>query len=189
LAEEWESHINEVPGDLGKIAFAYGCVSAAQQIALTRMRLAPGMERQDQEKQSLPQMQIETLTQSSENRVIHGIPVALLSEDRERLTTLRDRVRTTSLGREVFSHVGLPTSGTDIIIRQLQESRAEVVIVDVCSQSVHRALHAIELIHATTQIAIFASGDMTQPANIVASMRRGANMWIVLRDTRLCLKL
>ena len=42
------------------------------------------------------------------------------------------------------------------------------------SQSVDRALQAIELIHATTQIAIFASGDMTQPANIVASMRSGA---------------
>ena len=87
-------------------------------------------------------------------------------------------MRATSLGREVFSHSGLPTSGTDIIIRQLQESRAEVVIVDVRSQSVHRALQAIELIHATTQIAIFASGDMTQPANIVASMRSGASEYV-----------
>jgi pilus assembly protein CpaE len=44
----------------------------------------------------------------------------------------------------------------------------------VPSQSAQRAILAIELIRATTQIAIFASGDMTRPANIVASMRNGA---------------
>lgn len=176
LAEEWESHINEVSGDLGKIAFAWGCVSAAQKIAFARVRFAPRLEQQDQERQSFSKMQ--TSTQSSENCVMHGIPVALLSEDRNPLTNLQDCLRATNLGREVFSHVGLPTSGTDIIIRQLQESRAEVVIVDVRSQIVQRALHAIELIHATTQIAIFASGDMTQPANIVASMRSGASEYV-----------
>jgi hypothetical protein len=47
LAEEWESHISEVSGDLAKIVFAYGCVSAAHQIALMRMRSAPGVEQQD----------------------------------------------------------------------------------------------------------------------------------------------
>ena len=134
LAEEWESHINEVSGDLGKIAFAWGCVSAAQKIAFARVRFAPRLEQQDQERQSFSKMQ--TSTQSSENCVMHGIPVALLSEDRNPLTNLQDCLRATNLGREVFSHVGLPTSGTDIIIRQLQESRAEVVIVDVRSQSV-----------------------------------------------------
>lgn len=59
--------------------------------------------------------------------------------------------------REVFSHIGVPVSPTDTIIRQLQESRAEVVIVDVPSQSASRAIRGIELIRATTQIAIFAS--------------------------------
>ena len=33
FAEEWASHINEVSGDIGRIAFASGCVSAAQEIA------------------------------------------------------------------------------------------------------------------------------------------------------------
>lgn len=65
-----------------------------------------------------------------------------------------------------------------MIIRELQESRAEVVIVDVQSKSVYRALLAIESIHATTQIAIFASGDITQPASIVASMRSGASEYL-----------
>jgi pilus assembly protein CpaE len=88
-------------------------------------------------------------------------------------------LQATHLGREVFSHVGFPVSGTDTIIRQLQESRAEVVIVDVPSQNAQRAIRSIELIRATTQqIAIFASGDMTQPANIVASMRNGASEYV-----------
>jgi hypothetical protein len=33
FGEEWASHINEVPGDVGKIAFAWGCVSAAHEMA------------------------------------------------------------------------------------------------------------------------------------------------------------
>jgi pilus assembly protein CpaE len=61
----------------------------------------------------------------------------------------------------------------------LQESRAEVVIVDIPTQDARRAIHAIELIRATTlQIGIFANGEMTQPANIVASMRAGAGEFI-----------
>jgi pilus assembly protein CpaE len=113
--------------------------------------------------------------ESRENRAMHGIAVALLSEEPERLATLQDRLKATGLGREVFSHLGFPISATDTIIRRLQDSRAEVVIVEVTSQSAQRAILAIELIRATTQIAIFASGDMTRPANIVASMRSGAS--------------
>jgi hypothetical protein len=33
FAEEWASHINDMPGDVGKIAFASGCVSAAHEMA------------------------------------------------------------------------------------------------------------------------------------------------------------
>jgi pilus assembly protein CpaE len=122
---------------------------------------------------------MQTPREISENRAMHGIAVALLSEDRERLTAVQDRLRATDLGREVFSHVGFPVSPTDTIIRQLQESRAEVVIVDLPSQDVQRAIRAIELIRSTTQqIAIFANGEMNQPANIVASMRSGAGEYL-----------
>jgi DNA-binding NarL/FixJ family response regulator len=84
-------------------------------------------------------------------------------------------LQATGLGREVFSHLGFPISATDTIIRQLQESHAEVVIVEVLLQSAERAIRAIELIRATTQIAIFVSGDTTRPANTVASMRNDAS--------------
>jgi len=106
---------------------------------------------------------------------MHGIAVALLTEDPDQLPVLEKRLEETHLGRAAFSHDGFPTSATDTILRQLQDSRAEVVIVDVATKDAQRAIRAIELIRATTQqIAIFANGEMTQPTNIVASMRAGA---------------
>jgi pilus assembly protein CpaE len=110
---------------------------------------------------------------------MHGIAVALLTEDRDNLSALQSRLEATQLGRAVFSHAGFPAHPTDAIIRELQESRAEVVIVDIPTQDARRAIQAIELIRATTaQIGIFANGEMTKPANIVASMRAGAGEYI-----------
>lgn len=110
---------------------------------------------------------------------MHGIGVAFLTEDRDHLSALQTRLEATRLGRAVFSHVGFPAGPTDSILRQLQESRAEVVIVDIPSQDSQRAVRAIELIRATThQIGIFANGEMTQPAIIVASMRAGAGEFV-----------
>src|SRR5947209_2893701 len=118
---------------------------------------------------------MQTPREISENRAMHGIAVALLTEDREHLSALQNRLEATRLGRAVFSHVGFPVGPTDSILRQLQDSRAEVVIVDVPSKDSLRAIRTIELIRSTTlQIAIFANGEMTQPANIVSSMRAGA---------------
>ena len=110
---------------------------------------------------------------------MHGISVALLTEDREHLSVLQTRVEATRLGTTVFSHIGFPVGPTDSIIRQLQDSRAEVVVIDVAAHDAQRAIRAIELIRATTQqIAIFANGEMTQPAMIVASMRAGAGEYL-----------
>src|ERR1700739_4847126 len=122
---------------------------------------------------------MQTPREISEKRAMHGIAVALLTEDREHLSALETRLEATRLGRVVFSHVGFPAGATDAILRQLQDSRAEVVIVDIPAQDVQRAIRAIELIRATTQqIAIFANGEMTRPVNIVASMRAGAGEYI-----------
>lgn len=109
---------------------------------------------------------------------MHGIAVAFLSEDRDQLTALQTRLEATRMGRAVFSHPGFPVGPTDTILRQLQDSRAEVVVVDI-GRDPQLAIRAIELIRATTQqIAIFANGVMTQPATIVSSMRAGAGEYI-----------
>ena len=106
---------------------------------------------------------------------MHGIAVALLTEDREHLSVLQTRLEATRLAQAVFSNIGFPVGPTDVILRQLQESRAEVVIIDIPTHDPERAIRTIELIRATTQqIGIFANGELTKPANIVASMRAGA---------------
>jgi len=122
---------------------------------------------------------MQTPREISENRAMHGIAVALLTEDREHLSVLQTRLEETRLGRAAFSHVGFPSGPTDAILRQLQDSRAEVVVVDIPAQDAQRAIRTIELIRATTlKIAIFANGEMTQPASIVASMRSGASEYL-----------
>jgi pilus assembly protein CpaE len=122
---------------------------------------------------------MQTPREISENRAMHGIAVALLTENREQVSELQRRVEATRLGRTVFSNVGFPTGSADAILRQLQDLRAEVVIVDISADNPQPAIRAIEIIQANTlQLAIFANGTMQQPAMIVASMRAGAGEYL-----------
>jgi pilus assembly protein CpaE len=110
---------------------------------------------------------------------MHGIAVTILSENRERLSVLQHRLEVTQMGRTVFSNAGFPSVATDPILRQIQDVRAEVALVDIDPEDVHRAIRAIELIRATTSdIAIFAIGDITHPATIVSAMRAGAGEYL-----------
>ena len=108
-----------------------------------------------------------------------GIAVALLTEDREQSVVLNSRVESTNLARTVLSHVGLPAGPTDAVLRQLQDQRAEVVLVNIDPQNPQRAIRTIELIHSSIpEVTIFAVGEMNQPANIVSAMRAGAREFL-----------
>ncbi|MCU1299962.1 MAG: hypothetical protein JWQ87_246 [Candidatus Sulfotelmatobacter sp.] len=110
---------------------------------------------------------------------MHGIAVALLTEDSERLLELQRRLEATRLAQVVFGNVGFPAGPTDSILRKIQDSRAEVVVVDISAENPQSAIRAIELIQANTlQLAIFANGTMKQPTTIVASMRAGAGEYL-----------
>jgi pilus assembly protein CpaE len=110
---------------------------------------------------------------------MHGIAVAVLTEDREQLVILQNRLESTHVARTVFSHVGFPVNATDPVVRQMQDQRAEVVIIDVNSDEPQRAIRVIELIRATTSdIAIFAVGEMRNPVTIVGAMRAGAGEFV-----------
>jgi pilus assembly protein CpaE len=122
---------------------------------------------------------MQTPREISENRAMHGIAVALLTEDHEHLSELQDRVEATRLARVVFTNVGFPTGPTDSILRQIQDLSAEVVVVDISAGKPQAAIKAIELIQANTlQLAIFANGNLQQPTTIVASMRAGAGEYL-----------
>ena len=115
----------------------------------------------------------------SENQAMHGIAVALLTEDREQFAILQNRLESTHLARIVFSNIGFPLSATDPIVRQMQAQRAEVAVIDVNGDDPERAIRAIEVIRATTNdIAIFAVGDMKNPMTIVGAMRAGAGEYL-----------
>ncbi len=110
---------------------------------------------------------------------MQGVAVTLLTEDRERLSVLQHRLEGTGMGRNVFSHVGFPTSPTDPVLRQMQDVRTEVVLVDIDAHNAARAITTIELIQAnTSEIAIFAVGEMSHPPTIVAAMRAGASEFL-----------
>jgi pilus assembly protein CpaE len=114
-----------------------------------------------------------------ENQAMHGIAVALLTEDREQFAILQNRLESTHVARIVFSNLGFPLSATDPIVRQMQAQPAEVAVIDVNSDDPQRAIRAIEVIRATTSdIAIFAIGDMKNPMAIVGAMRAGAGEYV-----------
>lgn len=115
---------------------------------------------------------------------MQGVAVALLTEDKDRLTLLRNRLDSTPGARVVFSHPGFPASSTDSIVRQIQDVRAEVVLIDLDPKAEQHAISAIELIrHNTEDVAIFAIGDMSRPATIVATMRAGASEYLEREST------
>jgi pilus assembly protein CpaE len=116
-----------------------------------------------------------TVKDNHEEQGMHGVAVALLAEDRDRLAVLQHRTEGTTAARTVFSHAGFPTTATDPILRQIQDLRAEVVVIDIESSRTQRAISTIELLkNSTNELAIFAFGEMEHPATIVAAMRAGA---------------
>jgi hypothetical protein len=82
------------------------------------------------------------MTRDTENRLMHGITVALLAEDREQSAILNNRLESTHLARVVFGHAGFPLGPSDPVLRQLQEHRVEVVLVDIDPRDSHKALRA-----------------------------------------------
>jgi pilus assembly protein CpaE len=108
-----------------------------------------------------------------------GIAVSFLTEEKERTVVLQNRLDSAQLSRTVFSHNAFPITPTDPILRQIQDVRSDVVLIDIDPAHPHRAISAIELIHATTaEIVIFAVGEMTNPATIVSVMRAGAREYL-----------
>ncbi|HVO64305.1 MAG TPA: AAA family ATPase [Terriglobales bacterium] len=106
---------------------------------------------------------------------MHGVAVALLAEDRDRMAVLQHRVEATTAARIVFTHASFPSASSDPILRQIQDLRAEVVVIDIEQSHAHRAINTIELLkNSTNDLAIFAFGDLEHPATIVAAMRAGA---------------
>ena len=104
-----------------------------------------------------------------------GIAVAVLSEDREQLNVLQNRLDSTNLGRIVLSHLGFPSGPTDPILRQIQDLGADVALVDINPQHPQGAITAIELIHGgCSEVTIFGEFPITIVTAIVSPRARAS---------------
>src|SRR5215470_6227685 len=110
---------------------------------------------------------------------MYSIAVGIFSENAERLSVLQQRIEGTQVARVLPANVGFPTTSTDAAVRRLQDSHADVVVIDVDPQGPRLAMQAIELIHSQASTAsIFAVGTMNDPSVIVAAMRAGAREYL-----------
>ena len=107
------------------------------------------------------------------------LSVVILAIDDEQRTLLQMLVNGTTIARAVQSFNGLPVATTDVVLRRIQDLRPDVVIVDIPAREPDPALRALELLHSHYGSGtLFAVGELSQPQNIVASMRAGAREFI-----------
>ncbi len=111
--------------------------------------------------------------------VVSGIALSVLSENPERLAMLQNRLDAAGVCQTVLSHPGFPAQSTDSIIRRLQDTHTEVVVIDIEPHNIHRAASAIEVIEAATNgVIVLAIGNLEDPGTIVTAMRAGAREFL-----------
>lgn len=107
------------------------------------------------------------------------LSVIIVSPDSEQRAVLQVLVDGTSVARTALAVATFPVAATDPILRRIQSSGAEVLLVDIPADGSAMALRAIELLHQELpDSAVFAIGSMQQPQVIVSAMRAGAREFI-----------
>jgi len=105
--------------------------------------------------------------------------VTIIAQDDDLRAILKVQVDDSAIARAMAEFSAYPVSTSDPLIRRIQVSTPDVVLLDVPSADPSSALHAIELLHAELpNLPVFALGDMSQPQIIVAAMRSGAREFL-----------
>jgi pilus assembly protein CpaE len=113
-----------------------------------------------------------TATQTS------GITVLILTVDEEQRSLLQFAVEGTGLAR-TLNVVAYPANPCDLLLRQIQDAKADVLLVDIPRENPTLALRAVDLLHSEVpKSALFAAGDVNQPQVIIEAMRAGAREFI-----------
>jgi len=113
-------------------------------------------------------------------RLAAAVPVALLTDDQDRQVLLEHRIESTR-GRIVFSRTGFLASSGDPVMREIQDSGARIVVVDVNPINLQPGLHTIEVIRDfAKEIGIIAVVGIPSSTDSVSVMRAGAR--VVTRD-------
>jgi pilus assembly protein CpaE len=107
------------------------------------------------------------------------LSVVIVAADNEQRAVLQVLVDGTSVARAVYTHASFPIASNDSLVRRIQTTKADVVLVDIPADNVILALRAIELLHQELpSMALFAIGSISQPQVIVGAMRAGAREFI-----------
>lgn len=99
--------------------------------------------------------------------------VALVGKQEEHLAQLKSRVEATLAAEVVFRREDLPATAGDTVVRQLQQMRPDIVLVDIAASDPDSGIAAVEIL-AKESVAIFAVGGLSQPQVIIRAMRAGA---------------
>jgi pilus assembly protein CpaE len=99
--------------------------------------------------------------------------VALVGKQEEHLAQLKSRVEATLAAEVVFRREDLPATAGDTVVRQLQQMRPDIVLVDIAAGDPDSGIAAVEIL-AKESVAIFAVGGLSQPQVIIRAMRAGA---------------
>jgi pilus assembly protein CpaE len=107
------------------------------------------------------------------------ISVTIVAADAEQRAVLQVLVDSTSVAKAGFSSASYPVAASDPVIRRIQNTNPDVVMVDIPSDGPAVALRSIELlVQELPSAAIFAVGTLSQPQVIVSAMRVGAKEFI-----------
>src|SRR5690348_5032191 len=103
--------------------------------------------------------------------------VALVGKQEEHLSQLKSRVEATLAAEVIFRRDSLPAVAADNSVRQLQQMRPDVVLVDIANGDPDSGITAIEIL-AKESLAVFAVGTLSQPQVIIRAMRAGASEFL-----------
>ena len=107
------------------------------------------------------------------------LSVVIVASDPDQRSVLQVLVDGTSVARTAFSASTYPVAATDPIVRRIQSTSPDVILVDISADNPLVALHTIELLQQEVPGAAgFAIGGMAQPQVIIQAMRAGAKEFI-----------
>src|SRR6202162_2326340 len=100
------------------------------------------------------------------------LSVVIVATDNEQRTVLQVLVDGTSVARTVHTCASFPLAAADPVMRRVQASTPDVLLIDIPSDNPAMAMRAIELLQQELpDSAVFAIGNLNQPQVIVSAMR------------------
>jgi pilus assembly protein CpaE len=107
------------------------------------------------------------------------LSVVIIAADNEQRAVLQVLVDGTSVARGVHTQASFPMAANDPVVRRIQSTNADVVLIDIPADNAILALRTIELLHQELPgVALFAIGSISQPQVIVGAMRAGAREFV-----------